>query len=407
METGCDDLITAWAKDRCLLLSPKKSLALAIALAAVVTIAAIAVSLPREQNRPTAAQDGSKGAGALTIITVSGGSRFTGATYSITPNPYTISGTYSVQDGGKDDANQAAGIIVITGVKNGNYTVSQQQAPPGYARDQAPKSIAVSGSNNGGATVTFSNAAQGKTSDNSTLQVNNILYTAKFECGTISGDEGPLRPGHYDTDIGILNKQDFPVKFTWNAIVNNGKTTNSILKTVESQASTGLVCKDLRKLFGGNDTKFVEGFVIVNVPVDSGLLGTLSSGTSVVGRQGTGIDILDVQVFYTANALEQLPHEVLVDKIVFTVTNDTSGKLPKEMIGKTLDVTVRSGFNDVSDPVEKVKDALAEKYGLDTQGRAALAVKVDSVSVGAGTLIDDHALSLSRVPPQASSSSSG
>jgi hypothetical protein len=384
-------------------LTPKQSLALAIALAAAVTVAAIVVSLPREQNMPGAAQDGAKGAGSITIATVSGGSLLTGATYSITPNPYTGQGTYSVQDGGRDDANPAAGMILLSGVKSGNYTVSQQQAPPGYVRDQVPKSIAVNNNNNS-ATASFSNAGLGQQPDNSTLQVHNILYTAKFECGTISGDEGPLRPGHYDTDIGILNKQDFSVKFTWNAIVNNGKTTNSILKTLEPQTSTGIVCKDLRKLFGGNDTSFVEGFVLVNVPVDSGLLSTLSGGTAVVGRQGTSVDILDVQVFYTANALEQLPHEVLVDKIVFTVTNDTSGKIPKEMIGKTLDVTVRSGFNDISDPVEKVREALGEKYGLDTQQRASLAVKVDSISVGAGTMIDDHALSLSRVPPQASSS---
>jgi hypothetical protein len=385
-----------------LLLSPKQSLALAIALAAAVTVAAIIVSLPREQNRPGAAQDGAKGAGSITIVTVSGGALVTGATYSITPNPYTGASTYSVQDGGRDDANQAVGIIVITGIKDGNYTVSQQQAPPGYGRDEAPKNIAVGAS---GATVTFANAVPGLAANNSTLQVHDILYTAKFECGTISGDEGPLRPGHYDTDIGVLNKQDFPVKLTWSAVVNNGKATNSILKTLEPQASTGIVCKDLRKLVGGNNNStFVEGFVIVDVPVDSGLLSTLSGGTAVVGRQGTSIDILDVQVFYTANALEQLPHEVLVDKIVFTITNDTSGKIPKETVGKTLDVTVRSGFNDISDPVEKVKEALAEKYGLSAQELASLAVKVDSVSVGAGTLIDDHALSLSRVPPQASSS---
>jgi hypothetical protein len=407
METRCYDFITTHAKEKCSLLSAKQSLALAIVLAAAVTVTTIAISFPREENRPTAAQDGSKGAGSITIITVSGGSLLTGAGYSITPNPYTGSGTYNVQDGGKDDANQAAGILVIMGVKDGNYTISQQQAPPGYDRDQTQKSMTVSSNSNINATtVTFSNTVAGKSNENSTLQVNNILYTAKFECGTISGNEGPLRPGHYETDIGILNKQDFPVKFTWNAIVSNGKTTNSILKTLEPQASTSVVCKELRQLFGGNDTKFVEGFVIVNVPVDSGLLGTLSSGTSVVGRQGASIDILDVQVFYTANALEQLPHEVLVDKIVFTVTNDTSNKLPKEIVGKTLDVTVRSNFNNISDPVENVKDVLAEKYGLDVQERMSLGIKVENISVGAGTLIDDHAVSLSRVPPQASSSSS-
>ena len=47
---------------------------------------------------------------------------------------------------------------------------------------------------------------------NRTSPIRNLTYNVKFECGTISGDEGPLRPGHYDTDIGILNKQDFGSK---------------------------------------------------------------------------------------------------------------------------------------------------------------------------------------------------
>lgn len=379
-------------------LTPHRSLALAIALAAAVTIAAIVVSLPREQNRPGNAQD-AKGAGSITIVTISGGSLLGGATYSITPNPFTGDGTYSVQDGGKDDSSPATGMIVISGARNGNYTVSQQQAPSGYGKDQSPKSITV-GSDNG-STATFSNVALGQ-QGGSAPQAQNILYTAKFECGTISGSEGPLRPGHYDTDIGILNKQDFQIKYTWNVIVNNGKTTNSILKALEPQTSTSVVCNDLRKLFGGND-KFVEGFVVVNVPVDSGLLATLSGGTAVVGRQGSSFDALDVHVFYTANALDELPHEVLVDKIVFKVAGDQSGKIPKDSIGRTLDVTVRSGLDQVSDPVEKVRASLAEQYKLSKEEAAALQITIEGVSVGAGTMIDDHALSLTRVPAQVSS----
>lgn len=275
-------------------MSPVKSLAIVVAIAAAVAVAAVFVSLPREQNAPGMAQD-----------------------------------------------------------------------------DTAPSAP--------------TNGTEDKT----------IVYTAKFECGTISGDKGPLRPGHYDTDIGILNKQDFGVQFTWTAVVNDGITTHPVLKELEPQTSTGIVCKNLRQLVG--DEEFVEGFVIIEVPVS----GQLFSGSSaVVGRQGDTVDILDVQVFYTANALEELPHEVLVDKIVFTIESDPSGKLPEEMIGTTLDVTVRSGLDEISDPVERTRAVLAEKYGLSAQEAAGLDITVQMVSVGAGTMIDDHALSLSRVPPQ-------
>lgn len=230
------------------------------------------------------------------------------------------------------------------------------------------------------------------------VQPDSIVYTAKFECGTITGSEGPLRPGHYDTDIGVFNKQDFKVGMTWSAIVSGGRATSSILRTLEPQSAVSIVCDDLHKLVG--DGKFVEGFVYIIVPVDQSILGNPSN--LVVGRQQGSVDLLDVQVFYTANALEGLPREVLVDKIVFTIVSDPSGKVPAEMLGRTLDVTVRSSLDEISDPEAKVKDVVAERYGLSAQETESLQVKVESISVGAGTMIDDHALSLSRVPPQTS-----
>jgi len=230
-------------------------------------------------------------------------------------------------------------------------------------------------------------------------QLSNIIYNVKFECGTISGSEGPLRPGHYDTDIGILNKQDFSVKIQWSATPNDGMNTNSILRTLQPQGVIGIVCKDLRQVLGSNQS-FVEGFVIINVPVEPGLLGSLSGGTTVFGR-ADDINLLEVQAFYTANALDELPHEVLVDKITFTIANDTSGKIPTEMIGKILDVTVPSAMNEISDPESKVKQALAEMYALSEQELAGLEIEVQSVGVGVGTMIDDHAISHSTIMPQA------
>ena len=236
--------------------------------------------------------------------------------------------------------------------------------------------------------------------DNTTAQVRNIIYNVKFECGTISGDEGPLRPGHYDTDIGIFNKQNYELKIQWSATANDGKNTNSILRTLQPQAATGIVCKDLRQVMQ-NDRSFVEGFVIISVPVEPGLLGSLSGGSTVFGR-ADDINLLEVQAFYTANALDELPHTVLVDKITFEIVNDTSGKIPQSMMAKILDITVPSTANEISDPAAKVKSALAEKYDLSEQELGGLEVKIQNVSVGVGTMIDDHAISLSKISPQAS-----
>jgi len=231
-------------------------------------------------------------------------------------------------------------------------------------------------------------------------QIRNIIYNVKFECGTISGNEGPLRPGHYDTDIGILNKQEFGVKIMWNPTVNEAANTNSILKMLQPQASTSIVCKDVRQVLG-NSEGFVEGFVIINIPLEPGLLGVLSEGTQILGRV-EDINLIEVQAFYTANALDELPHEVLVDKIAFSIADDTSGKIPSEMFGKILDITVPSTMSEISDPEAKVRKALAEKYVLSEEEAADVQIEVHSVGVGVGTMIDDHAISLSTVMPQAS-----
>ena len=153
----------------------------------------------------------------------------------------------------------------------------------------------------------------------------------------------------------------------------------------------------------GNDKKFVEGFVLINMPLEPGLLGSLSYGTQVLGRNFENIDnLLEVQAFYSANALDELPHEVLFDKITFAIANDTSGKIPPQMTNKTLDITVPSTLNEISDPEIKIKSMLAAKYALSSQELANLQIEIRSVNMGVGTMIDDHAISLSTIMPQAS-----
>nr|MDQ4050922.1 hypothetical protein [Thermoproteota archaeon] len=213
---------------------------------------------------------------------------------------------------------------------------------------------------------------------------------------------GPLRPGHYDTDIGILNKQDSETQIQWSITANNSRNTNSIIRTLEPQGSINIVCKDLRDIIG-NDQRFVEGFVIINVPLEPGLLGSLSHGTQVIGRNFEDINnFMEVQAFYTANALNELPRPVFVDKIAFRILNDTAGKIPLEMTNKTLDVTAPGTLNQISDPESKVKALLAARYGLSAQESTDLQIVIESVSGSVGAMIDDHAISLSTVMPQAS-----
>jgi hypothetical protein len=387
---------------------------IASVVAAAATISAVFLVL-QSQNLLTIFATNSSDTGKLTIISISDSSLTNQSGYLISPDPFGNFVNYTVHDGSSADENNAAGIVEISGLPEGRYLVTQTEPSSQYAMNKLSKTVEIMNQNRNGVAI-FNNIAGQESEEqqqqqqqrkqqevqNRTSPIRNLTYYVKFECGTISGDEGPLRPGHYDTDIGILNKQDFATQIQWSITANDTRNTNSIIRMLEPQGSINIVCKDLQDIIGDYQ-RFVEGFVIINLPLEPGLLASLSDGAQVLGRNFEDMNsLLEVQAFYTANALDELPHEVLVDKITFAIVNDMSGRIPLEIINKTLDITVPSSLNEISDPEIKAKDVLAEKYGLSTQELAKLQIEIKSISGSVGTMIDDHAISLSTVMPQPS-----
>lgn len=236
---------------------------------------------------------------------------------------------------------------------------------------------------------------------NSTSNPTAVMYSTKFECGSIYAGEGPLRPGHYDTDVSVFNKQKFQTTMLWNAVINNGSSSNALLLNLNPETSTGITCQDIRKVLGNYNDSFLEGFIIINVPLDSILQS--SKGSVLPAVSGNDINILDVQAFYTANALDVLPHEVIVDKISFYIIQDGSGKIPQDMYRRTLDISIPSTLNQISNTEERVKEALAKQFNLTNDDLTKVVVRIKDVSVGVGVLIDDHAISLSTVKPELTS----
>jgi len=172
--------------------------------------------------------------------------------------------------------------------------------------------------------------------------VKTVTYTPKFLCGNVSSNEGPVRPGHYDTDISILNKQDYPIKIFWNVIPNDGNSSNSIIKILKPESSTGITCKDILPLVTISKN-LLEGFVLLALPISDGMISAFPDPNNPqvsilrsVNEQQT--NLIDVQVFYTANALPQLPSEMLFSKVDFRILNDSSGKIPKALLGQVLEV---------------------------------------------------------------------
>jgi hypothetical protein len=246
-------------------------------------------------------------------------------------------------------------------------------------------------------------------------QISSLAYAAKFECGVIFEDEGFLSPGYYDTDVSIFNKQGYPTTVLLNVIVNDNinSSANSIIKTIQSQKSTGISCKDITNLFNIRGQEMIEGFMTILVHLDNGIAGSLSSSGAISiipSLQLSSLsspdqtNLLDVRVFYSTNSFATTPpQKLVVDKISFSILNDTSGKITHSMLLKTLETTIQSQKNTTFDREAQVKNILAGRYNISNSELTNLKVKVYDVDTTAAaiTMVDRHAIFSLQVQPQA------
>jgi hypothetical protein len=233
--------------------------------------------------------------------------------------------------------------------------------------------------------------------------IKSITYTPKFLCGNVSSGEGPVRPGHYDTDISILNKQDYPIRILWNVIPNDGNSSNSIVKILNPESSTGITCSDILPLV--TDSKnLLEGFVLLSIPISGSSIGAFPDPNNPQASILRSIDdsqtnLIDVQVFYTANALPQLPREMIFNKINFTISSDPSGKIPQAFLRQALEVSFMSNASQIYDQVLRVKSLLKEKFNLSDSELSDINIQIERSDVDVIFTNDDHAISSSRLSP--------
>jgi hypothetical protein len=240
---------------------------------------------------------------------------------------------------------------------------------------------------------------------NSSYQANigTISYTPKFVCGTISLNNGPLRPGYYDTDISIFNKQNYPIKLLWNVVVSDGSSSNAIIKHLSAETSTKISCSDLQVLIS-NNTNFLEGFIVIVLPISGNILGAFpdpsGNGVSILRPvDDANADLIDVQVFYTANALPKLPQNMITDNVAFQIIADPSNKIPKTSLNRELEISFVSDPNKVYDPENRTKMILAKEYGMSSIEVNNLKIKINRTDVVTSYQQDDHAISSSRINP--------
>jgi hypothetical protein len=237
----------------------------------------------------------------------------------------------------------------------------------------------------------------------STPIINTISYTPKFVCGAISSSDGPLRPGYYDTDISIFNKQDYAINFLWNMVITDGHSSNAIIKKLSAETATKISCSDLFVLLPDN-VKFLEGFVVITLPISGNMISAFpdarNSGVSIfkpINRENA--NLIDVQVFYTANALPNLPQAIIIEKILFRVLNDSSGKIPKKFLDTDLEVAFPLQHEEIYDPIDRIKATFVRQYGLSYLEASKLNMKITQTDLSASFQQDDHAISSSRILP--------
>ena len=258
---------------------------------------------------------------------------------------------------------------------------------------------------------------------------NSIEYNARILCGTIVGEEGPLRPGHYNSDINIFNRQNFPVSFFWKTVLTSDlqdekhkqeeQNSNFILLALGPGNSISISCNDIRQYFpvdsnrNSSDTDFLEGVLTISVELDPSIQGALSSS---LADNSTGersqllipsssnqelepnANILSVDAIYTVNALKVPSRELVLQLIEYSITKqDEGGKIPSDMISKILSVTVPIRTNETLNPEIQVKNILMREYSLSAAESQSLNIVIRNLSLGVGALDDNHAISLQRI----------
>ena len=327
-----------------------------------------------------------------------------GATFLITPNPFTNRSNLAVTDDNAEDANRTSGIVLLPNVIPRQYTISEIVAPAGYIKDISVKTISINPQSTSiPTTVMFE--GQPLRSDSNRLE-----YTARFICGTITGEEGPLRPGRYNSDINIFNRQSFPISFFWKAVATSQEEqsdTNFRIRSLEPGGSLSLSCKDIKASIQtyANDTgeKFFEGIMTINIDVDSSILGSISSSregvlNTIPGTQEESLNVLSVDAIYTVNALKVASREIILQLIEYSINKQhESGKIPADIISKILSVTVPIRTNETVNPDQQVRNVLMKEFSLSLEESKTLDITIRNLSLGVGALDDNHALSLQRI----------
>ena len=177
-----------------------------------------------------------------------------------------------------------------------------------------------------------------------------------------------LDPAIMTLTSAFLTSRDYPIKLLWNVVVSDGPSSNAIIKHLSAETSTKISCSDLQVLIS-NNTNFLEGFIVIILPISGNILGAFpdpsGNGASILRPvDDANADLIDVQVFYTANALPKLPQNIITEYVAFQIIADPSNKIPKTFLNRQLEISFVSDPYKVYDPENRTKMILAKEHGM-------------------------------------------
>ncbi len=232
-----------------------------------------------------------------------------------------------------------------------------------------------------------------------------VNYYARFNCGTISDDSGPLRPGKYDSDITIFNKKIYPITIIWKAIAIDQQVKNNFnILNIPSENIANINCAKLLPIQDKNATnsiptlsnKFTEGIVKLEISIDNGLLVNNflnNQNANIILNESEIGNLINVDVLHTVNTLDDLDKEVVYLKTDFSTLSKDKSKI------SNYTAIFNINPNEIINPLSLIKDKISENNTNDEIDINTYEILLRDTEIISDTLTDNHALTVQRVDP--------
>ena len=232
-----------------------------------------------------------------------------------------------------------------------------------------------------------------------------VNYYARFNCGTISDDSGPLRPGKYDSDITLFNKKSYPITVIWKAIAIDQQVKNNFnILNIPSENIANINCAKIFLIQDNNTTnsihalskKFTEGIIKLEISVDNGLLVNNflnNQQASIILNESEIGNLINVDVLHTVNTLDDLNKEVVYLKADFSIPAKDKNKI------NNFTAVFHINPDEIIDPLSMIKKKISENNTNEKIDINASEILLKDTEIISDTLTDNHALSVQRVDP--------